>query len=109
MKRLVHKYGGTSLASIARIKNVAERVAKWRESVPEIVVVVSAMAGETNRLIDLGKSLSENPNRKSHGSGRSEWRAGISGLIDNCANRVRLRCYFLLWLASEDDNGRQPW
>ncbi len=64
MKRLVHKYGGTSLASIERIKNVAERVAKWRESVPEIVVVVSAMAGETNRLIDLGKSLSKNPNRR---------------------------------------------
>ncbi|GIR49961.1 MAG: hypothetical protein CM15mP58_20580 [Burkholderiaceae bacterium] len=39
MKRLVHKYGGTSLESIARIKNVADRVAKWRESVPEIVVV----------------------------------------------------------------------
>ena len=64
MHRLVHKYGGTSLASIARIKNVADRVAKWREIVPEIVVVVSAMAGETNRLIGLGKSLSENPNRQ---------------------------------------------
>ena len=64
MKRLVHKYGGTSLASIERIKNVAERVAKWRDCVPEIVVVVSAMAGETNRLIDLGKSLSKNPNRR---------------------------------------------
>ena len=64
MKRVVHKYGGTSLASIERIKNVAERVAKWRDSVPEIVVVVSAMAGETNRLIDLGKSSSDSPNRQ---------------------------------------------
>ena len=64
MKRLVQKYGGTSLASIDRIKNVADRVVKWRETVPEIVVVVSAMAGETNRLLELGHSLSDNPNKK---------------------------------------------
>ena len=64
MKRLVQKYGGTSLSSIDRIKNVANRVGKWRETVPEIVVVVSAMAGETNRLLELAYSLSDNPDKK---------------------------------------------
>ena len=64
MKRLVQKYGGTSLSSIDRIKNVANRVGKWRETVPEIVVVVSAMAGETNRLLELAYFLSDNPDKK---------------------------------------------
>ncbi len=65
MKRIVHKYGGTSLATIDRIKNVSERIGKWYKEVPEIVVVVSAMAGETNRLIDLGQALSDLPDRRS--------------------------------------------
>ena len=64
MKRIVHKYGGTSLATIDRIKNVSERIRKWYEEVPEIVVVVSAMAGETNRLIDLGQAFSDLPDRR---------------------------------------------
>jgi len=47
---IVQKYGGTSVGSIDRIRNVARRVAKWRTAGHDIVVVPSAMAGETNRL-----------------------------------------------------------
>jgi len=58
---IVHKYGGTSMGSPERIKNVARRVAKWKSAGHQLVVVVSAMSGETNRLLDLAKSVSSNP------------------------------------------------
>ena len=51
MALIVQKYGGTSVGSVERIKNVAKRVAKWRAAGHDVVVVVSAMSGETNRLI----------------------------------------------------------
>jgi aspartate kinase len=61
MALIVHKYGGTSMGSIERIKNVAKRVAKWHDAGHQIVVVPSAMSGETNRLISLAKELSAQP------------------------------------------------
>jgi aspartate kinase len=61
MALIVHKYGGTSMGSIERIKNVAKRVAKWHDAGHQIVVVPSAMSGETNRLISLAKELSTQP------------------------------------------------
>jgi aspartate kinase len=61
MALIVQKFGGTSVASIERIKNVARRVAKWKNAGRDIVVVVSAMAGETNRLIDLAQSIQLRP------------------------------------------------
>ena len=57
MALIVQKYGGTSVGSPERIKNVARRVAQWRGRGHELVVVVSAMAGETNRLIALAKDV----------------------------------------------------
>lgn len=54
---IVHKYGGTSMGSIERIQNVARRVAKWHRAGHRIVVVPSAMAGETNRLLGLAGEL----------------------------------------------------
>jgi aspartate kinase len=51
MKLVVHKYGGTSVGSTERIQNVAKRVAKWQRAGYQVVVVPSAMSGETNRLI----------------------------------------------------------
>ena len=62
MALIVHKYGGTSMGSPERIKNVARRVAKWKSAGHQLVVVVSAMSGETNRLLDLAKSISSSPN-----------------------------------------------
>ncbi|MDP3673416.1 MAG: aspartate kinase [Telluria sp.] len=61
MALIVHKYGGTSMGSTDRIKNVAARVAKWHDAGHQVVVVPSAMSGETNRLIGLAKEISQNP------------------------------------------------
>jgi aspartate kinase len=61
MALIVHKYGGTSVGSAERIENVARKVKSFRDRGDDIVVVVSAMSGETNRLVDLAKALQENP------------------------------------------------
>ena len=61
MALIVHKYGGTSMGSTERIKNVARRIAKWHDAGYQIVVVPSAMSGETNRLIGLAKEISADP------------------------------------------------
>jgi aspartate kinase len=58
---IVQKYGGTSVGSIDRIRSVAKRVARFHREGHQLVVVVSAMAGETNRLIALARELSANP------------------------------------------------
>ncbi len=58
MALIVHKYGGTSMGSTERIRNVARRVAKWHKAGHQMVVVPSAMSGETNRLLGLAKELS---------------------------------------------------
>jgi aspartate kinase len=57
MALIVHKYGGTSMGSTERIHNVAKRVAKWVRAGHQLVVVPSAMSGETNRLLGLAKDL----------------------------------------------------
>jgi aspartate kinase len=62
MALIVQKYGGTSVGSTERIKNVARRVAHFQRQGHRLVVVVSAMAGETNRLLALAHELSANPN-----------------------------------------------
>jgi aspartate kinase len=58
MALIVHKYGGTSMGSTERIRNVAKRVAKWHRAGHQMVVVPSAMSGETNRLLALAKEVS---------------------------------------------------
>jgi aspartate kinase len=57
MALIVHKYGGTSMGSPERIKSVAKRVAKWARAGHQMVVVPSAMSGETNRLLGLAKEV----------------------------------------------------
>ena len=64
MALIVHKYGGTSVGSTERIKNVAKRVAKWHRAGHQLVVVPSAMSGETNRLIGLAKEISATPDAR---------------------------------------------
>jgi len=61
MSLIVQKYGGTSVGSIDRIRNVAERVAKFKMLGHQVVVVLSAMSGETNRLIALAKEIQKDP------------------------------------------------
>jgi aspartate kinase len=58
---IVQKYGGTSVGSTERIRNVARRVAHFHRQGHQLVIVVSAMAGETNRLLGLARELSSNP------------------------------------------------
>ena len=60
---IVQKFGGTSVGSVERIDAVAEIVKNASQS-NKIVVVVSAMAGETNKLVNLAKNFSENPNKR---------------------------------------------
>ena len=56
---IVQKYGGTSVGSIDRIREVAERVAATRGAGHQVAVVLSAMSGETNRLLALARQISE--------------------------------------------------
>ncbi len=61
---VVQKYGGTSVGTLERIENVASRVAKAREEGKNLVVVVSAMSGETNKLIEYAHHFSKNPSKR---------------------------------------------
>ncbi|MEM1111053.1 MAG: aspartate kinase [Pseudomonadota bacterium] len=61
MSLVVQKFGGTSVGSIERIEHVAEKVKAFREGGDEVVVVVSAMSGETNRLIGLAHEVQDRP------------------------------------------------
>jgi aspartate kinase len=61
MALIVQKFGGTSVGSAERIRNVARRIAKWKAAGHDLVIVPSAMAGETNRLIALAKEIQPHP------------------------------------------------
>ena len=64
MALIVQKYGGTSVANVERIRAVAERVAKFKMLGHQVVVVLSAMSGETNRLIALAKQIQSTPDAR---------------------------------------------
>jgi len=68
MALIVQKYGGTSVANVEKIHNVAQRVIRAREEGNDLVVVVSAMAGETDRLIQLAQSASDDPTPREYDS-----------------------------------------
>ena len=61
MALIVHKYGGTSVGTTERIQSVADRIVETKKQGHQIVVVVSAMSGETNRLLSLAKKITESP------------------------------------------------
>lgn len=66
MKRrlIVQKYGGTSVGTLERIKNVAQRIKRTKQSGADVMVVVSAMSGETDKLLNMARQLTESPNRR---------------------------------------------
>ena len=66
MALIVQKYGGTSMGSVERIEHVANKVASWRAKGHQIVVVVSAMSGETDRLLKLAKSINPRGNQREY-------------------------------------------
>ena len=61
MALIVQKFGGTSVGTVERIEQVADKVKKFREAGNDLVIVLSAMSGETNRLIELAKQISDQP------------------------------------------------
>lgn len=61
MALIVQKYGGTSVGSVDRIEAVADKVKGWRDQGNDVIVVVSAMSGETNRLLDLAHEIQNKP------------------------------------------------
>jgi aspartate kinase len=61
MSLIVQKYGGTSVGSIERIQSVADRLIRWKQRGHDLVVVVSAMSGETNRLMELARQAMDHP------------------------------------------------
>lgn len=61
MALYVQKYGGTSVGSVERIQQVADKVKGFRDQGHDIVVVVSAMSGETNRLISMANEMQDKP------------------------------------------------
>ena len=61
---IVQKYGGTSVGDLDRIANVAKRVARTRDEGHDVIVVVSAMSGETNKLIEYAHFFSDTPDRE---------------------------------------------
>ncbi|RJP24791.1 MAG: aspartate kinase, partial [Deltaproteobacteria bacterium] len=64
MALIVQKYGGTSVGTIEKIRNCAKRVARTKDQGNDVVVVVSAMSGETNRLLGLAHQIAELPNER---------------------------------------------
>ena len=64
MSIVIQKYGGTSVSSIARMHAVAERVQRAKQAGHEVVVVASAMAGETDRLLQLAQEVAVTPDRR---------------------------------------------
>lgn len=66
MSLIVQKYGGTSVGDVDRIRNVAKRVLKAQAQGHQVVVVVSAMSGETNRLVDLAHKISKEPDGREY-------------------------------------------
>lgn len=66
MALIVQKYGGTSVGTVERIQNVARRVARTFDEGNEVIVIVSAMAGETNRLVALASEISEIPDEREY-------------------------------------------
>jgi aspartate kinase len=64
MALIVQKYGGTSVGTLERIQNVAKKVAKFVDEGHQVVVVLSAMSGETNRLVDMAKTMQSRPSKR---------------------------------------------
>ena len=68
MSLIVQKFGGSSVASVEKVEQIADKVANFCEDGHGLVVVVSAMAGETNRLIELAHEVEEVPTTR-----ESDW------------------------------------
>ena len=89
MALIVQKFGGTSVGSIERIEAVADRIAKHHANGDQLIVVVSAMSGETNRLIGLAGEISDEPSSKRTRHVGFDRRASIDGITCHVAAKAR--------------------
>ncbi len=96
MGLVVQKYGGTSVADIERIENVARRVIKTKQSGNDVIVVLSAMAGETDRLIKLAHQVSAEPNEREYDSLISTGEQVTITLLSMMLNKLGFRAKSLL-------------
>jgi len=81
MALIVQKYGGTSMGTPERILNVARRVKRWHDHGHKVVVVVSAMSGETNRLLALAKAITSTPDPR----------------LNHCSSHLYQSTRYVLW------------
>ena len=106
MALIVQKYGGTSVGSVERIQNVAKRVKLWTDAGHSVVVVVSAMSGETNRLTALAQSIHSNPSRRELDVILSSGEQVTSGLLCLALQALRQKAVsFVGWQAGIHTDG----
>ena len=108
MSRVVMKFGGTSVGSVDRIKNVSKIVKSEFDKGNQVVVVLSAMAGETDRLIDLTKGISKNFNSEEYDVVISSGEQVSVGLLSAALNDIGINATsFLGWqipIVTSDDH-----
>ncbi len=109
MGLVVQKYGGTSVGTIERIKAVADRVVRTRDAGNRIVVVVSAMAGETNRLFKLASELSEAPSARETDVLVATGRAGLGRAARDSSPVDGASDGFLSRISDEPDDRLESW
>ena len=107
MKLIVTKFGGTSVGTIDRIKSVAAKIKNEVNNGYNVIVVVSAMAGETNRLIKLVESLTNDYRTSEYDTVISSGEQVTSGLVAIALNElgVKSRSYQGWQIPLETDNG----
>jgi aspartate kinase len=88
MALIVQKYGGTSVANLERFRNVAQRIVKTKTQGNDVVVVVSAMAGETDRLLTLAREATLEPNGRELDVLLATGEQGSSALLAICLNSM---------------------
>ena len=96
MALVVQKYGGTSVADIGMMENVARRVLKSKEAGNDIIVVLSAMAGETDRLIQLAHKAADDPDEREYDALISTGEQLTVTLLSLILNRMGFRAKSLL-------------
>ncbi len=106
MARLVQKFGGTSLADTERIKAVAQRVKREVDAGNQVAVVVSAMAGVTNQLVDWTRETSRLHDAREFDVVVSSGEQVTAGLVALALQNLGNRCSFVVGLADPDPNRR---
>ena len=104
MALIVQKYGGTSVGSVERIEAVAAKLKKTRDKGDDAVVVVSAMSGETNRLVALANAIQEHPSPRELDVLLSTGEQVTIALLSMALEKIGCPCPFLYgWPSAYSD------